>query len=303
MRHVMVAVLVSVVSICIARSPARADERALAREHYQKGTKAYDLGVYDEAIKEYMEAYRIKDDPAILYNLGQAHRLAGHAAEAIRFYKMYLTKVPRASNRDEVQLKIDELSKLVDQQRKTQNLPPDQTIKPSVDTPTATPSSTTPTGSTTTPTGSTTTAQPEPSTAPATATTTTTAPSDATGTPAAGTTSPVDVHAGRSKKIAGFAVLGVGVAALAAGIALGVTAKSYSDELSQPNAVYDKDKHAQGETFGTVGPALIGVGAAAAVAGAVVAGLGFRDAKRARSLAVAPSVGASHAAVFASIRF
>jgi len=293
MRHVVVAALVAAVSVSGVGSVARADERAQAREHYQKGTKAYDLGLYDEAIKEYMEAYRIKDDPAILYNLGQAHRLAGHAADAIRFYKMFLVKVPRTSNRDEVQLKIDELGKLVDQQRKTQNLPPDQTIKPNETTTPSAPS--TPSTSTTPP------PQPEPPTATTSPPTTTAEPTPATSTAVEPTA--VDARAGRTKKIAGFALIGVGVVALAAGIALGVTAKSYSDELSQPNAVYDKDKHAQGETFGTVGPALIGVGAAAAVAGAVVAGLGFRDAKRARAVAIQPSIGTTHAAVFATIRF
>ena len=43
-------------------SECRADERAEAKEHYIKGTKAFELGAYEEAIAEYSAAYRLKDD-------------------------------------------------------------------------------------------------------------------------------------------------------------------------------------------------------------------------------------------------
>src|SRR5262245_12068524 len=95
---------------------AHADDRALAREHYQRGTKAFDLGFYEQAIREYTAAYQAVDDPAILYNLGQANRLAGHHQDAARFYRIYLTKVPRAGNREDVEHKIAELDKTVEQQ-------------------------------------------------------------------------------------------------------------------------------------------------------------------------------------------
>src|SRR5262249_20752976 len=85
------------------------DDRSEAREHYLKGTKAFDLGAYEEAIAEYTAAYRLKNDPALLYNLAQAARLAGHAAEALRFYRVFLTKVPTTPNRDECERKISEL--------------------------------------------------------------------------------------------------------------------------------------------------------------------------------------------------
>jgi tetratricopeptide (TPR) repeat protein len=89
------------------------------------GTRTFDLGAYDEAIAWYDGAYRIWDDPALLYNLGQANRLAGHAAEALRIYKVYLHKKPDAPNRAEVELKIAELQKLVDQQTRTRSLLPE----------------------------------------------------------------------------------------------------------------------------------------------------------------------------------
>ncbi|HEX6836513.1 MAG TPA: hypothetical protein VF334_08060, partial [Polyangia bacterium] len=109
---------------------ASADEVNEAREHYKKGTKAFELGAYDEAVAEYSAAYRLRDDPALLYNLGQAHRLANHPTEALHFYRLFLMKVPSTPNRVEVETKIDELQRLVDQQKKTQNLPPDSVKSP-----------------------------------------------------------------------------------------------------------------------------------------------------------------------------
>lgn len=108
------------------------DDVTAAREHYRKATMAFELGAFDEAIGEYEEAYRLKDDPAILYNLGQAHRLAQHSTEALHFYKMYLSKVPDASNRAEVESKIAALQQLVDQQRAATSMPPTAPMRPAV---------------------------------------------------------------------------------------------------------------------------------------------------------------------------
>jgi tetratricopeptide (TPR) repeat protein len=105
------------------------DSAVAAREHYEKGKTAFELGQFDEAIREYAEAYRLKADPAILYNLAQAHKLLQHNGEAVFFYKMYLSKRPNAPNRDEVLAKIDALQKLIEQQKQTSSMPPNQ-VKP-----------------------------------------------------------------------------------------------------------------------------------------------------------------------------
>lgn len=54
-----------------------ADETVTAREHYRRGTNAFNLGHYLEAVKEYEAAYQLKEDPALLFNIAQAYRLAG----------------------------------------------------------------------------------------------------------------------------------------------------------------------------------------------------------------------------------
>ncbi len=256
---------------------ARADDRALAREHFQKGSKAFALGAYDEAIAEYSAAYRAKDDPALLYNIAQAHRLATHAADALRFYKMYLSLLPKAPNRDEVEGKIAELQKLVDQQKKTATaMPPDSVKQPS----------------------ETSRIEPPPEKPPAPIAVNPAPPAP----PAPERAAVVDLHPGRAKKIAGVTVAGVGVAALVVGIALGAVAKGYEDDIV---AQYDPRKASDGDTFGTVGPVLIGIGGAAVVAGVVVAVLGFKESRSAsaRKLSLLPTIGPSGGAALLRVSF
>jgi tetratricopeptide (TPR) repeat protein len=253
------AVFPTVALIILVLSPcAHAEDRQLAREHFQRGSKAFALGAYDEAIAEYSAAYRIKDDPALLYNIAQAHRLASHAPEALRFYKMYLSLVPKAPNRDEIESKIAELQKLAEQQKKTATEMPPDTIKQPSEPPRQEPA-------------------PEPRGEPVV-------------TPRPRPQRPIvafDGNAGRSKKIAGLASAGVGVAALITGIALGAVAKGLEGEVI---ARYDPGKAADGATFGVAGPVLIGVGGAAVLAGVVVAVLGFKE-SRASKVSVIPAIG------------
>src|SRR5579859_336470 len=90
-------------------SPAFADGREEAREHFQRGIKAYEVARYDEAIAEFSAAYMIKAEPGILFNLAQAYRLGGRRQDALRTYRMFLTKVPDAPNRHDIEVLIAEL--------------------------------------------------------------------------------------------------------------------------------------------------------------------------------------------------
>jgi tetratricopeptide (TPR) repeat protein len=116
--------------------PALGDEHddvKAARDHYRKGTRLFDLGHYKEAVEEYEEAYRAKDDPALLFNIGQAYRLAGDTENAIRVYKAYLRRVPGAPNRREVEARISELGRVQEQHRREiESAPPERAFGPSV---------------------------------------------------------------------------------------------------------------------------------------------------------------------------
>lgn len=80
-------------------SRAWADDAVAAREHAQKATTFYKLAKYDDAIREFEAAYEAKADPALLYNIAQCHRLAGHDSEALRLYRNYLRDAPRGPYR------------------------------------------------------------------------------------------------------------------------------------------------------------------------------------------------------------
>jgi hypothetical protein len=125
---------------------ARDDVQA-AREHFIKGKRLYDLGRFADAAKEYEAAYEEKDDPALLFNIGQAHRLAGHAKASLLAYKAFLRNVPSAPNQVEVEARIRELQVIVDQQTRSEqeaaakaeaSKPKPEVTKPANETTTAT---------------------------------------------------------------------------------------------------------------------------------------------------------------------
>lgn len=263
MRHLIV---VSVLSLVCANASADSSDdkaRASAREHYAKGTSYFDLGRYDDAITEYSLAYEAKNEPTLLYNIAQAHRLGNHPAQALRFYKMYLTRLPDAGNRAEVEAKIATLEHVIEQQKAVQAAPPQHP-------------------------------EPPPPTAPApkpevTTTTTTPAATAATSPPSSDVVA--NPNAGRSKRIAGIVLAAAGLAVIGGGIATGVLAKQASDKISTENSnhqPYDEATYNAGKTDQILEGVLIGVGGAALVTGGVLYFVGRHEAKRAQVATVAP---------------
>ena len=266
--------LIVMTLLALSAGMALADDSGSAREHYVKGTRAYDLGLYDEAIAEYMAAYKIKDDPAFLFNLGQAHRLANHPAEALRFYRTYLAKVPDAPNRAEVEAKMAEMSRRVEQQKQPPAEPvPDKA--PAEPAPAAPPVEASR-------------ADAPPSVAPATAPVALTEPAPAAPT-----------RPGRGLRIGGIASAAGGLALVGIGIAFGVRAKQAGDDLTrldEQNGVFDPAKETAGKRDQGLAVVCVGLGAAAIVTGAVLYILGARrGAESPRAFVISPSV-AAHSA-------
>ena len=102
-----------------ARAQPEEQTKQEAKEHCEKATRLYDLAKYGEAIHEYEAAYLLVADPNLLYNMGQAYRLWDKPEEAIRCYKNYLRNRADASNRAEVEKKIAELERTVEERRKS----------------------------------------------------------------------------------------------------------------------------------------------------------------------------------------
>jgi hypothetical protein len=116
------ALLFSMMLLALGTKEARAQLTPQQKQdihvHYQQATRAYDLGKYQEAIDEYQKVYEIDGDPVMLYNIGQAYRLNDQAQESIHFYRRYLQRSPEARNREDVERKITSLEKLIEERRK-----------------------------------------------------------------------------------------------------------------------------------------------------------------------------------------
>jgi hypothetical protein len=103
---------------------------ATAKAHFKQGRMHYQLGEYREALDQFKEAYRLKQDPSFLYNIAQCHRQLREYAEAIRLYGNYLREAPDADNRDEVERQIRDLKAAAEKQRQQASAPPVAPIAP-----------------------------------------------------------------------------------------------------------------------------------------------------------------------------
>jgi hypothetical protein len=117
-----IALIFSMMLVALGTREARAQltpqQKQEIHQHYQQATRAYDLGKYQEAIDEYQKVYEIDGDPVMLYNIGQAYRLNDQPQESIHFYRRYLQRSPEARNRDDVERKIAAQEKLIEERRK-----------------------------------------------------------------------------------------------------------------------------------------------------------------------------------------
>jgi tetratricopeptide (TPR) repeat protein len=82
---------------------------AASDEHYRRAIQSYNSAQYDAAIAEFHRAFDAVPDPSFLYEIGQAHRLAGHRKEAIAVYQDFLARVPKTPLRAAVLSRLVEL--------------------------------------------------------------------------------------------------------------------------------------------------------------------------------------------------
>jgi tetratricopeptide repeat protein len=74
----------------------------VARALNKSGLEALAQGRVDEAIALFEQARKSVNAPSLMYNLAEAHRRAGHVAEALELYHGYLAAVPDPSKRADV---------------------------------------------------------------------------------------------------------------------------------------------------------------------------------------------------------
>jgi tetratricopeptide (TPR) repeat protein len=87
-----------------ARAQGSADEEA--RANFEAGRVAFADARFDDALPYFERAYALSQRPELLYNIGLCHDRLGHDAEALAAFQGYLEAIPEAENRAEVEQRI-----------------------------------------------------------------------------------------------------------------------------------------------------------------------------------------------------
>jgi len=109
-------VLRLLLALVLLAGPLLADTNADVRAHFKKGQMHYALGEFPEAISEFREAFRLKQEPAILFNLAQTYRQLHEWQHAYFHYRQYLIAKPNAANRAEVEGFIEQMKNHMDEE-------------------------------------------------------------------------------------------------------------------------------------------------------------------------------------------
>lgn len=112
MRASMLSRIVSsLLVVALVSSAARADDAAVARRHAQRASHLAASGKCRQAVAEYDKAIAVLRDPALLFNRAECHRKLGDADAALADYNQFLSDLPAAPNRVEVEARIAALKK------------------------------------------------------------------------------------------------------------------------------------------------------------------------------------------------
>ena len=103
------------IALLLAAGPT--DNTATAREHFKSAQLHYSLGEFDEAVKEFREAYRLRQEPAILFNVAQCYRQMRMWKDAYFNYRQYLNLAKKdAPNREEAESLAGQMRKRMDEE-------------------------------------------------------------------------------------------------------------------------------------------------------------------------------------------
>jgi tetratricopeptide (TPR) repeat protein len=82
-----------------------------AKVHFKQGRALQAAGDFARAADEYKAAYELDPRPEMLFNIGQAFRLAGAKREALDYFKRYLDQQPDGSGAAEARQHVQALTK------------------------------------------------------------------------------------------------------------------------------------------------------------------------------------------------
>jgi tetratricopeptide (TPR) repeat protein len=228
-------------------APATIDKRKAAKAYVDAGLAAEEQGDYEAAIQLYRKAHDLIPHPVVLFNLAQAHRLAGQRAEALDLYRRYLAAKPRGDLAMQAKRWVDELEAAIaretaDAETKLAEQRGQEASRAAAEEARTPPS------------------EPAPPPAPLHPDSTP-APAEREGA-VRSSGSP-----GRGWRIAGISAAGIGTVTIATGAVFGLRAKGISDDLSTPDTRYDPEREADGEAAERTMFVLYGVGGALVIGG------------------------------------
>ncbi|MCB9598253.1 MAG: hypothetical protein H6719_36405 [Sandaracinaceae bacterium] len=115
--------LASIVLLVAIATPASAQElsehdRAIARDHFDRGTLAFERGDYADASAEFRAAYELTHHADLLYNIYTAQERNGELAEAAAALEGYLRDGdPDEARREALELRLERLQLRLEQER------------------------------------------------------------------------------------------------------------------------------------------------------------------------------------------
>jgi tetratricopeptide (TPR) repeat protein len=250
-----------------------AHKKKTAKSYVDAGLAAQDAGDYDAALTFYGKAYELVPHPVLLFNMAQVHRLAGRPRQAVELYEQYVETDPsgpqvktarefivalknqiaaeetRKKNEAEAAKRIEE-ARRAEETRKAQEARAAEEARKAHDARQAAQSL-----------------------------------DDESDEPHDET----DANSGKTLRVIGYVGGAGGVVAIGVGTYFGLQARSLSQELSAPGAVYTPQKEADGNSANRNMIILTSVGAALVVGGGVAYWLGRKKAAVASGVAIAPT--------------
>ena len=130
----MCAVLVAL-TLCCGAARAEDDDAAAARQHFKAATGHFAVGEFTQAAVEYEAAFKLHQDPALLFNAAQARRLAGDNQKALVLYKNFLQLYPNSPNTEVVRDQVARLQEAINASEKAKSSPPTGTEPPGAEHP------------------------------------------------------------------------------------------------------------------------------------------------------------------------
>ena len=90
----------------VAHAESEAQQQQKARARIKKARAYYEAGKFDQAVAEYVAAYKLIQLSDILFNVGQIYEVKGEPARALDFYLKYLGTDPDGRLHDEAHTRV-----------------------------------------------------------------------------------------------------------------------------------------------------------------------------------------------------